>query len=168
MHTFSFIFFFSSNNFFYFSNLKGINSTPKLWKKLCYLARSRTKDHRTSLLSFWIEKQYLVLGMRVRTFLWLRCFYAQYRMRSAKLRNHLKAIYQYRSYIKALHVICHWERLAATMSNRLVQIAMAPFFVHVEFHATQSGLKVMASNLPSPKSITNNLLVHYCCKSLKG
>ena len=108
-------------------------------KYATWLVQELIKDHRTSLLSLWIEKQYRVLGMRVRTFLWLRDFYAQYRMRGAKLRNHLKAMNQYRSYIKALHVICHWERLAATMSNRLVQIAMAPFFVHVECHVTQTG-----------------------------
>ena len=63
-------------------------------------------------------------------------FYAQYRMCSTKLRNHLKAINQYLLYFKALHVICYWECLATMISNRLVQIAVAPFFVHLECYVT--------------------------------
>ena len=31
-------------------------------------ARSRAKDHRTSLPGQWIEKRYRVLGMRARSF----------------------------------------------------------------------------------------------------
>ena len=50
-----------------------------------HCARSRTKEYGTSLPGPWIE----MLGMLGRSFLRLRDFYAQYRMRSAKLKNHL-------------------------------------------------------------------------------
>ena len=59
-------------------------------KNVDQLARSRAKDHRTSLLGPFIETQYRVLGMRARSFPRLLDFYVQYRMRSAILRNHLK------------------------------------------------------------------------------
>ena len=75
VHAFSFIFFSPSKIFCYLSNLKGINWTPKLCKKIIgHLARSRNKDHRTSLPSLWIEEQYYVLRMRMLTFPWLRDF----------------------------------------------------------------------------------------------
>ena len=59
-------------------------------KNVDQLARSRAKDHRTSLLGPFIETQYRVLGMRARSFPRLLDFYVQYWMRSAILRNHLK------------------------------------------------------------------------------
>ena len=53
-----------------------------------HCARSRTKEYGTSTRSMdW--KKYHVLGMLGRSFLRLCDFYAQYRMRSAKLKNHL-------------------------------------------------------------------------------
>ena len=51
-------------------------------------ARSRAKEHCTCLLGLFIEKQYHVLGMRALICL-ITCFYAQYKMPSAILRNHL-------------------------------------------------------------------------------
>ena len=57
MHALSFLPF--EYNFFNFPNLNGINCTPKLRKNK------------------WIEKQYRILEMRVRSFPWLRYFNAQ-------------------------------------------------------------------------------------------
>ena len=105
-------------------------------------------------------KTILCSGMRMHSFPWLCDFCGQYRMCSAKLRNHLMAINQYLLYFKASHVICYWECLASMVWNRLVQITMAPFFVHLECYVTYTGQKVMASNLLNPRGITNNLLVN--------
>ena len=112
--------------------LFAINCSPKLFQK----KKIDHRDHHTSLPSPWIEKQYCVLRMHMHHSPDNYDFYAQYRMCSTKLRNHLKAINQYLLYFKALHVICYWECLATMISNRLVQIAVAPFFVHLECYVT--------------------------------
>ena len=50
----------------------------------------RAKDHRTSLPGPYSIMQYRIRGMGVRSFHLLRNFYGQYRIRSVKVRNHLK------------------------------------------------------------------------------
>ena len=69
-----------------------------LWKNTIkiytgHLACSRVKDYHTSLPGPWIKIQNRVLQMHPCSFPWILDFYAQYWMRSAKLRNHLKVIF---------------------------------------------------------------------------